>query len=209
MYKPAQTCAPIHPLIASRWSPRAFDVHQIVSNHSIAALLEAARWTPSCYGAEPWRFVVCNHNQKSDAWQKAFDCLAAGNQLWAKNAQLLILACAEMQFSHNGAPNRHAAYDCGAAVMSLVLEAENQGLRCHQMGGFCADTARRAFSVAETFECMAMIAVGYQATGEHKLLSDQLHAAEVAVRTRKPLGECFFDGEWDKPMTRALEDLNL
>ena len=56
--KPAVTGPPIHDLLASRWSPRAFDAAKGVSRDQALALVEAARWAPSCFGDEPWRVIV-------------------------------------------------------------------------------------------------------------------------------------------------------
>ena len=39
---------PIHPLIAERWSPRAFS-DRAVTEEQLEALLQAARWAPSCF----------------------------------------------------------------------------------------------------------------------------------------------------------------
>ncbi len=201
MYKSAQTKSPIHPLLSSRWSPRAFDPTKPISEEIIVSLKEAARWAPSCFGAEPWRFIFCNKGNISMAWDKAYSCLVDANKKWAKNAPLLILVCAEHNFAHNGKPNIHALYDSGAAAMALVLEAENQELRAHQMGGFDAQAAQEAFAIAEGFECISVIAVGYQ--GELRVLEDDdLKARETAERQRKPLHECFFDGKWGEAVDK-------
>ncbi|MGI9306070.1 MAG: nitroreductase family protein [Gammaproteobacteria bacterium] len=195
MHKPAQTRVPIHPLLASRWSPRSFD-GKPVGEDTVLALAEAARWAPSCFGAEPWRFLICNKSGGADAWQKLFECLVEGNRAWAKNAQLLVLICAETAFAHNGKENRHCRYDAGAAAMSMVLEAENRGLRCHQMGGFDAQAAREAFAIPDSFECMSVLAAGWQAGAG--LLDGELKERETAPRKRRPLGEVAFNGEWGK-----------
>ena len=198
IHKPARTRAPIHPLLASRWSPRAFNSARPVSADAAFAIMEAARWAPSCFGAEPWRFVVCDKNADESAWQKALACLAPGNREWAAAAPLLIFACAEKQFAHNGKDNRHCLYDTGAAVMSMVVEAENQELRAHQMGGFDPQAAQKAFAIPDSFECIAAIAVGHQ--GDPRTLPDELAERETAERQRKPLGEVFFAGEWGRPV---------
>ena len=199
MYKPAQTRAPVHPLIASRWSPRAFEEDKTIDANIILSLAEAARWAPSCFGAEPWRFLCGDNNTNSSAWKKAFSCLVEGNQKWAKHAQILILVCAEQAFAHNGKPNRHCAYDSGAAAMNLTLEAEHHGLRCHQMGGFDADAAKKTFAIPDGFECISVIAVGIQADAG-RLSDKELRERESVPRQRKPLGECFFDGKWENPI---------
>lgn len=44
--KEAETSAPVHELIARRWSPRALDDMADVTADQLRALLEAARWAP-------------------------------------------------------------------------------------------------------------------------------------------------------------------
>lgn len=195
--KPAITRTEIHDLLARRWSPRAFDVSKPVTREQLASLLEAARWAPSCNGDEPWRYLIWDKAADPAGWQKAFDCLAAGNQVWVKNVPLLVLSCGGSAFGHNGKPNRWTQHDTGAASMSLVLQAVALGLAAHQMGGFDADKARAAFAIPADYTPMAMIAVGYQA--DSSAVPDDVKAKELAPRKRKPLEECFFVGGWGKP----------
>ena len=202
MQKTAVTQQPINTLIANRWSARAFDPSKSVSHEQITALCEAARWAPSCFGDEPWRFIVCQKNNvlptEDNSWQLAFDCLAASNQIWAKNASVLILVCAETLFGHNQTPNRWAQYDTGAAAENLCLQASGMGLMAHQMGGFIADVARETFKIPAQIIPMAMIAIGYE--GNVDSLTDDLKTRELATRKRKPIGELFFTETWGKPL---------
>lgn len=194
MQKPAITQQPIHELIASRWSGRAYDESKPVSKEQVVSLLEAARWAPSCFGDQPWRYVVCNKAQNMPAWQAAFDCLVPGNQGWAVNAPVLLLICADTVFSHNEKTNKWAAYDTGAATENLCLQAAALGMMAHQMGGFDADKARNTFNVPERYQILAMVTVGYQAAVE--TLSGEAKERELAERNRKPLEDLFFNGTW-------------
>ena len=196
MKNPASTQVAINQTIANRWSGRAFDAAKPVSKEQILSLCEAARWAPSCFGDEPWRFLVWDKNSNADAWQKAFDCLAPSNQTWVKNAPVLLLVCADILFGHNQTPNRWAQYDTGAAGENLCLQAADLGLMAHQMGGFNVDAAREAFAIPAQFTLMAMVAVGY--AGDANLLPDELKARELAPRKRKPIGDLFFDSAWNQ-----------
>jgi nitroreductase len=198
MHKPAITQVPINETIASRWSGRAYDSSQQVSNEQVIALLEAARWAPSCFGDQPWRFIVWNKSVDAQAWQYAFDCLAPSNQTWVKDAPLLILACADSLFNHNQQPNRWGQYDTGAAAENLCLQASNMGLMAHQMGGFNADLVREKFSIPMQFTPMAMICVGYPADIA-KVTGESL-TRETAARSRRSINELFFTGTWGKPV---------
>jgi nitroreductase len=191
--KTATTQESIHELIAGRWSPRSFDPNRPVSPAGLVAVLEAARWAPSCFGDEPWRYVVCDRFEDENVWQAALDCLSEKNQLWARNAPVLMLAVAESRF-RNGRANRWAQYDTGAASVSLCLQATAQGMAAHQMGGFDSAKARETFQVPEQFTPMAMIALGYQADPEG--VHEDFREQELAPRVRRPLGESFFKGKW-------------
>lgn len=197
MQKPAITQVPIDDTLANRWSGRAYDPNKTISDKDVIALLEAARWAPSCYGDQPWRFIVWNKATDPEGWQKAFDCLAPGNQGWAKNAPVLLLAAADSIFNHNGSPNRWGQYDTGAASENLCLQAASMGLMAHQMGGFDVNKTREAFNVPEQFALMAMITVGYPA--DISTVEGEALEREKTPRSRRPLGELFFKGSWGKP----------
>ena len=197
MLKPAITQVPINETIANRWSGRAYDSSLQVSHVQIIALLEAARWAPSCFGDQPWRFIVWHKSADPQSWQRAFDCLAPSNQVWVKDAPALMLVCADTLFNHNQQPNRWAQYDTGAAAENVCLQAASMGLMAHQMGGFNADNARHAFAIPEQFTPMAMLSVGYAADVAH--LEGEVLARETAARSRRPLNELFFADSWGNP----------
>jgi nitroreductase len=194
--KPATTRVKVHELIQARWSPRAFDPDKQVSHDALLALLEAARWAPSCFNDQPWRFVVCNKSADETDWQNAFATLAEKNKRWAKNAPVLILAVAMGHFNHNGQPNRWAMYDTGAASLSLCLQATALGLIVHQMGGFDDEKAREIFHLPEDCKPMAMMAVGYQA--DVAVLDDDFKENELGARSRASLNERFYAGQWNR-----------
>jgi nitroreductase len=198
MKKPAITQVAIDPTIAERWSGRAYDASKPITQEQTLALLEAARWAPSCMGDQPWRILVWNKGVDAKAWQQAFDCLAEGNQSWVKDAPFLCLICANTLLTKNGQPNRWAEYDTGAAALNLSLQASSMGLSAHQMGGFSTDKARATFSIPEQFTLMTMISVGYLLDIER--VTGDLLARETAPRSRRDLGALFFNGAWDKPI---------
>jgi Nitroreductase family len=57
----------IHPQFTDRWSPRAF-TGETIPEETLLSFFEAARWAPSAYNSQPWRFLyarrfsVCSMN---------------------------------------------------------------------------------------------------------------------------------------------------
>lgn len=195
-HKPAITRVKIHDLLETRWSPRAFDPDKEVSPDDLIALLEAARWAPSCFNDQPWRYIVCVKAADEAGWQNGLSTLAEKNKLWAKNAPILMLSIAMENFGHSGKPNRWAMYDTGAASACLCLQATALGLIVHQMGGFDAEKAREVFKLPSECTPMSMMAVGYQA--EIDKLDETFKEAELAPRSRAPLDQRFYFGQWGK-----------
>ncbi|MGH9742439.1 MAG: nitroreductase family protein [Candidatus Acidiferrum sp.] len=192
MHKPAPTDFPVHDLIRNRWSPRAFS-DKPVEPGILASLFEAARWAPSSSNEQPWAYLVA---AKDDAenFARALSVLVDFNAGWAKGAPVLILAISHLNFQKNGAPNRNAFYDTGAATALLSVEATARGLAVHQMAGFDPAKARNVFDIPADWEPIAAIAVGYP--GHPDSLSEKLRDREVAPRTRKPLSEFVMSGHW-------------
>ncbi len=196
--KDIETKVPIHELIAARWSGRAYDPEKLISREQIISMVEAARWAPSCFGDQPWRYIVFDKATNPAGWEKALACLAEGNKSWAKDAPLLLLACADSVLSQNGNPNRWGQYDTGAASLNLSLQATAFGLMVHQMGGFDADKTKTEFSIPEQFSPMAMMTVGYQLA--EVAIPEDIKEREYNARARNTLDENFFEGSWNSPL---------
>jgi nitroreductase len=189
--KAAQTQQPVHELIGKRWSPRAFSNRE-VTPEQVVSLLEAARWAPSAYNEQPWRFIVASKNDP-ETYGKLLGSLMELNQLWARNAPVLILTLAKKTFTHNGTPNLYALHDAGMAAANLALEATALGLNVHFMAGFNKAVARTAFQIPDDYELGTVVAIGY--AGDPSSLPERFQQAELAPRSRKPLAELVYAGQ--------------
>jgi nitroreductase len=178
----ADSTASLHPLLAERWSPRAFDAAHDVGAEQLNTLLEAARWAPSANNSQPWRFVLAPRG--SAAHEVLFDTLGAPNQMWAGAASVLILVAAETA-DDAGVPRPFAAYDAGQAVQALVTQAHAEGLSVHQMGGFNRIAAAEAFGLAESVTPLVILAVGRH--DAQLALPEPFATRESAPRTRLPV----------------------
>lgn len=180
--KTADTTAPLHPLLAERWSPRGFDRDHRLDDDQVTTLLEAARWAPSANNSQPWRFLVTRRADHD--FDRLAEILAAGNRGWATQASALVLVAAQV-VDETGRPRPWATYDTGQAVAALSVQAQVEGLAVHQMGGFDADAARHAFGLDETLEPLVVLAVGRHDPDAD--LPEALAGRERAPRTREPL----------------------
>ena len=192
MEKPAENQYPVHELIKRRWSPRAFSA-QSVEPEKLRSLLEAARWAASCFNAQPWSFIVATKDNAAE-YERLLDCLVESNARWARSAPVLMLSVAQLNFEHNGKPNRHALHDVGLAVATLTLEATARGLALHQMAGFDLAKAREQFKIPNGYEPVAAIALGY--ADNPQSLPEELRERELAPRTRRPLESFVFAGSF-------------
>jgi nitroreductase len=128
--KPAMLPAEkIHDIIQNRWSPRAFDVSRPVADAAVQALLEAARWAPSCMNEQPWRFLVCNKATHEAAWQNVVGLFGREKSTVGCQRAGFVVAVAMNTFNQNQKSNRWAAYDTGAASLNRMLAGY-----CHGTG---------------------------------------------------------------------------
>ncbi len=191
-YKRAKPDHPIHELIASRWSPYAFDERR-VSDDDLRSLFEAARWAPSSYNEQPWSYIVATKASPAE-FERLLSCLVEGNQPWAKAAPVLALGCTSLNFVRNGKPNAAAVHDLGLASANLVLEATARGLFVHQMIGILPDKARELYRIPEDVQPKTGLAIGYG--GDPDTLPELYKERDLAARSRKGLGEFVFGGQW-------------
>jgi nitroreductase len=183
---------PVHELIRSRWSPVAFSAKP-VEPEKLRSMLEAARWAPSSFNEQPWRFIVATRDCKG-AFERLLDCLIPSNSEWAQKAPVLMLSIAKLHFTHDGKPNRHAFHDVGLAVGNLIFQATALGLSVHQMAGFDVERARKTFALPDGYEPVGGIALGYATDVE--MLPERLQKRQQSPRTRKPLEEIIFGNRW-------------
>jgi nitroreductase len=179
----AVTSQPIHPLLAARHSTRAFDPDAVISDAQLTALLEAARWAPSSGNTQPSRFIVARKG--SSTFARVLATLNDGNQKWARNAALLVVAVRTTE--NEKGPLSHSAYDLGQAMAHLTVQALAEGLSVRQMGGFSAAAVSEEFALPATLQPTAVAAIG--APGDPAALPDDLRGPDDTPRARKALSE--------------------
>ena len=197
--KTARTDHEVIDLIERRWSPRAFDPGKDISPAALFRLFEAARWAPSASNEQPWRFVAASRLRSPDAFAALLSSLSTKNRAWAAAAPVLVLVAVHDQRAEQAGSNSRASawYDAGQAVGFMTLQATAMGLSIRQMEGFDSTRAREACAVPASFTPAVVMAIGY--AGDPDSLSIESHrSSERQPRTRRPVSEFVFDGQWDK-----------
>jgi nitroreductase len=192
MHKPAPADHPIHDVLRTRWSPRAF-ADKPISPEILRSLFEAARWAPSSSNEQPWAFLVATKDDR-EVHQRLLSTLVEANQVWARHAPVLGIAISRLEFARSGKPNPNAFYDTGAAMADLTLEAVTRGILVHQMAGFHPAKVIELFQVPEGWQPIAAFALGYP--GDPQSLPENLRERELAPRSRKPLTDFVMSDRW-------------
>lgn len=182
----------IDSLFLERWSPRAF-TDEVISEAELKALFEAARWAPSSYNSQPWRFVYARRGTAH--WQTLLGLLNAFNQSWAKNAAALVVVVSKETMAVPGkaeeVPSYSHSFDAGAAWANLALQAVRLGWQAHGMVGFDRARALTELKVPAGYRVEAAVAIGKP--GDKAQLPEALQARETPSQ-RNPISATAFEG---------------
>ena len=174
----------IMPEIKERWSPRAFSDENIEES-DLKDILEAARYAPSCFNEQPWRFIVA---KEEDQLVKVRETLAQANKVWASKAQVFIIIISKETFTSGGKDNYWHMFDAGTAWGYMSLEAQRKGLITHAMGGFNRNKVKEVFNIPDGYSVITIVAVGKY--GDASELPHELKEREFPG-TRKDMEDLF------------------
>ena len=183
---------PVDEIFLNRWSPRAMSGQEI-TDAELMSLFEAARWAPSSYNAQPWRFIYAKLG--TEYWEKFLNLLVPFNQEWAKNAGALVVMISKKNFDHNNTYSPTHSFDAGAAWENLALQASLNGFVSHGIGGFDFERAATELGVSSDYQVEAMFALGKP--GNVKNLPEYMQEKEQPS-DRKPVKELVFEGVFNK-----------
>lgn len=185
---------PVDPLFLDRWSPRAFDASPL-PQADLDTLLDAARWAPSAFNYQPWRFLYA-HRDGAD-WARFLGVLVPFNQSWVQHASVLTFILSDSLSSAPGSqdakPSHSHSFDAGAAWALLALQATRMGYHTHAMTGVDFDAARRELAVPDRFRIEAAVAIGRM--GDKATLPEGLQDKE-APSGRNPIDSFAFAGNF-------------
>lgn len=190
MQKTAITAAPVLPVIAERWSPRAFDENYEISKHDLLSILEAGRWAASANNGQPWRFSV---GVKGDAlFDKILGAFLNFNQAWGARASALIVISIKNQ-KEDGSPYPIAVFDAGLAAQNMMIQTQELGLASHPISGIDLAAMHKVLDLPEDLTVLAAIVVGKQA--DAKILEGTpAYERELQARVRHDLDDIVLHG---------------
>lgn len=186
---------PIDPLFLERWSPRAFDGSE-VPDEDLLSIFEAARWAPSAFNSQPWRFLYA---KRGDAdWERFLDLLIPFNRGWAQSASVLVYILSDClpftdKASGDPAHSHTHSFDAGAAWVSLALQATRMGYHAHGMSGVDFDRVRTELAVPDRYRVEAAAVIGR--IGDPAILDEKQRAREFPSG-RKPVSDFLFRGSF-------------
>ncbi len=178
--------ANVDEIFYTRWSPRSFKKVEI-AEHIYESIFDAARWSPSCFNAQPWRFITATNEP---FFSRFLLLLSEKNQLWAKNASLIGFIFSKNEFDHAARKNNMAAFDSGAAWMAMTLQTRKFGLYTHAMAGIDRSACYTVLDIDEnesTIQCGFVIG----AIDSPEKLADDFKNKEIPS-PRKPLHDIWF-----------------
>ena len=150
---------PVHPLLASRFSPLRFDPEWTIPDDDVDLLLEAARWAPSAGNSQPWAYFIARRDEPEH--KRIVRHLAASSGRWAPSAGLLVVTMAHRYIEDTDwAYSDFADYDLGQSVAHLTLQAQAMGLASRQFRAFDLDGLTADLAPGAGWHIVSMIAVG-------------------------------------------------
>ncbi len=183
----------IEPLFTDRWSPRSF-THEAMPLADLNAMFEAARWAPSSYNSQPWRFVYALKGGKG--YDTMLSLLNPFNQSWAKEAAALVFVLSKKTMmvptSPDPVPSRSHSFDAGAAWAQLALQGTKLGWMSHAMVGLDFDRAVAELHVPEGYAVEIAIAIGRR--GPREALPEGMLRDREVQSGRTPISELVFEG---------------
>ena len=183
---------PIDHVFLDRWSPRAFSGEEM-PEADLLTMLEAARWAPSSYNSQPWRYLYARRGTAH--WERFLGLLNEGNRSWCKDAAALLVLVSKSTMQIPGkdgeVPSHSHSHDAGCGWGYLALQETMMGYHAHGMVGFDMESAFRELHVPVGHRVEQMIAIGRR--GDPANLPDPLRAREKP-NNRRPLSETAMEG---------------
>lgn len=142
-----------------------------VDDKTLEQVLEAARWAPSWFNTQCWRFIVVRDVDTKSALVGALNSTRADGSNHAseatRNAPVVIVACAQLGASgyYRGEVNTDKGdwfmFDVALAMQNLALAAHSFGLGTVHVGAIDAGKIAKILNVPEGLAVVEVMPLGY------------------------------------------------
>ena len=144
-----------------------------VSDNDLAAILEAARTTPSAGNCQPWHIFVIR-----DAARRTEIVSAVSSQEFIATAPVLLVICAdiprvEQRYGERGR-NLYSIQDTAAMIQNILLCAADLNLGTCWIGAFDEAKLSEKLNLSPDMRPVAMIPVGHPAGEPGQRAQDRL-----------------------------------
>ncbi|XP_054153214.1 uncharacterized protein LOC128951932 [Oppia nitens] len=137
---------------------------QPISDAELGSVFEAAKWAPSAYNVQPWRFVYAKRN--SSRFDEFLRLQDQRNNQWAGKSSALVIVFAANYYQYKGRIQAQIlnAFETGMACMAMLLEASGRGLVAHPIHNYNQTKTRELLNVTEkSHQLLTFVAIGRRA----------------------------------------------
>lgn len=176
------------PAIQERYSTRMFDQEREIPQEVLASIIEAARWAPSAFNAQPWKFIMAA--QGSSVYDTLVSRLADFNKEWVPHAPVIIATMVIPSDDSTGALVT-AHHDLGQAMAHASVQAQSHGVYTHQLTGFDAKALAEDLGIERPAQLFSMMALGYRSQTPDDF-SPAIQQREAGPRVRRSHAELLY-----------------
>jgi|TARA_B100001750_G_C15522608_1_gene613545 nitroreductase len=131
---------------------------QKISSQMIKDIIDASMWAPSSRNAQPWRIIGVENGTEN--FNKIIFALSTGNQIWAKNAGLILVFASNIIDDDF---NPKIFLDIGFSGQNAMLRATELNLETHPIGGWDEELVKHAISIPDKSKVAFLLVVGHKA----------------------------------------------
>ncbi len=162
--------------IEKRRSFRALEKIE-VTDDLIKELVNASSLAPSCFNNQPWRYVFVRSPKILDRMKAT---LKKGNE-WAYNGSCIAAVVSKKELDCIIGSTEYYLFDSGIGVGQMILKATEMGIVAHIIAGFDPRKVKKAISLPDDWNVVALIIFGKKAKKKHEI-SDEDRPERLAPK---------------------------
>lgn len=159
-----------------------------ITDEIIAQLVNAAKFAPSCFNNQPWKYVFVRSKEALEKMKPVFN---KGNE-WCHAASLVIAVLAKKDFDCVIKEREYYMFDAGLGTAQLILRATELGLVAHPIAGYSPEKAREVLGIPEDFSVVTLVNCGKKDERDNNGLLNEKQAESERSRPERLADENVF-----------------